>query len=66
MHTIAMVPEFTMEVLAQLQVEDKELSDAYKLLHEGLDSSPDEIRKFPLGFRALLSLHLRSGWKVRC
>ena len=35
-HTIAMVPEFTMEDLAQLQAEDTEVGDTYRVLREGL------------------------------
>ena len=55
-HTITMVPEFTMEDLAQLQAEDTEIGSAYRVMQEGLDPSPDELRGFPLESRALLSL----------
>jgi len=47
-HTITMVPKFTMEDIAQLQAEDTEIGDAYKVMREGLDPSPDELRGFPL------------------
>jgi len=47
-HTITMVPEFTMEDIAQLQAEDTEIGDAYRVMQEGLDPSPDELRSFPL------------------
>jgi len=43
-----MVPEFTMEDIAQLQAEDTEIGDAYRVMQEGLDPSPDELRSFPL------------------
>jgi len=42
--------------LAQLQAEDSEIGAAYRVLQEGLDPSPDELRGFPLESRALLSL----------
>ena len=37
MHRVAMVPEFTMADMAQMQAEDTELADAYRVIHEGLD-----------------------------
>jgi len=55
-HTITMVPEFTMEDIAQLQAEDPERGSAYRVMQEGLDPSPDELRGFRLESRALLSL----------
>jgi len=55
-HRVAMAPEFTMADMAQMQAEDTELADAYRVIHEGLDPSPDELRGFPLVSRALLSL----------
>jgi len=45
-----------MEDLAQLQAEDTEMGSAYRVMQEGLDPSPDELRGCPLESRALLSL----------
>jgi len=39
-----------------LQAEDSEIGDAYRVLQEGRDPSPDELRGFTLESRALLSL----------
>jgi len=51
-----MVPELAMEDIAQLQAEDTEIGSAYRVMQEGLDLSPDELRGFSLESRALLSL----------
>ena len=61
-----MVPEFTAEDLAQLQAEDSEIGAAYRVLEEGLDPSPDELRGFLLESRALLSLQPEMGWREMC
>jgi len=38
--TITVVPEFTMEDIAQLQAEDTEIGSAYRVIQEGLDQEP--------------------------
>ena len=55
-HTLQLLPEFTHLHLAEKQAEDPEIGDAYRVLQEGLDPSPDELRSFPLESRLLLSL----------
>ena len=54
-HTIQLLPEFNNTELAQLQAEDVELGEAYNVLSQNLDPTPDEIRAMPLESRFLLS-----------
>jgi len=54
-HRLQLLPELTDDDIAQLQAEDTELGDAYRVLHDGLDPTPDEIRAMPLESRFLLS-----------
>jgi len=55
-HTLQLLPEFTYTDLAEKQAEDPEIGDAYRVLQEGLDFSPDEQRSFSLESRLLLFL----------
>ena len=53
---LRILPELTEADVACLQAEDTELGDAYRVLHDRLDLSPDELRSFPLESRQLLSM----------
>ena len=55
-HTLQLLPEFTHTDLAEKQAENPEIGNAYRVLQEGLDPSPDELRSFPLESRLPLSL----------
>jgi len=55
-HTLQLLLEFTHLDLAEKQTEDPKIVDAYCVLQEGLDPSPDELRLFFLESSLLLSL----------
>ena len=55
-HSIQVLPELSSSDISEMQAEDNEMGDAYRVLQNGLNPSPDELRAFPLESRHLLSL----------
>jgi len=55
-HSIQVLPELSSSDISEMQAEDSEMGDAYRVLQNGLNPSPDELRAFPLESRHLLSL----------
>ena len=55
-HALRLLPEMTSSDVAAMQAEDPGMADAYRVMHENLDPTPDEFRAFPLESRHLLSL----------
>ena len=55
-NALSLLPEFSLSEIAEKQAENSEIGDAYRVLYECLDLSPDELRALPLESRQILSL----------
>ena len=54
-HTVRMLPEFTMTDMAVAQAEDTEIGPAYRILLEDTEPTPEQLRTLPLESRLLVS-----------